>query len=344
MLAAVLHAIGDLRVEHVPDPEPGPGEVRLRVHACGICASDVPRIFETGAYTLPLIPGHELAGEVDCLGPEAHGLEPGMRCAVYPLIPCGGCDSCRAGLTNLCDAYDYLGSRANGGFAEYVLAPAANCVPLPDGVSFAAGALTEPCAVALHAVRRAQLAVGDSAAVFGAGAIGVVIGLLCRMAGARVLMVDVDERKLAAAAEFGLGDGLDARGEAAQRLREETDGAGVTVAFEAAGAPAAFRDAAASVAKRGTLALVGNMAGDVTIPQDEYSSLLRREVRVLGNWNSIARGLAQGDWAVVLELMNTGDVPAEKLVTHRFPLARVGEALALMRSGEFHHRVVLETG
>jgi len=322
MRAAVLHGVGDLRIEEAAIPEPGPGEALVRVRACGICASDVARIFETGTYSFPLIPGHELAGEVERLGADAHGLEPGMRCTVYPLIACGACEACRAGLPNLCDAYD--------------------CLPLPQNVSFAAGALTEPCAVALHAVRRAEVSIGDWAAVFGAGAIGIVIGLLCRMAGARVAMVDVDQRKLAAAGQFGLDEVVDGRDDAVQRLRDLTGGRGAAVAFEAAGAPAAFRGAAAAVAKRGTLALVGNMAGEVAMAQEEYSSILRRELRIVGSWNSIPRGLGQDDWGAALELMASGRLPVERLITHRFPLSQVAEALALMKSGEFHHRVLLE--
>ena len=342
MRAAVLHGVGDLRIEEAAIPEPGPGEALVRVRACGICASDVARIFETGTYSFPLIPGHELAGEVERLGADAHGLEPGMRCTVYPLIACGACEACRAGLPNLCDAYDYLGSRSDGGFAESVVAPTENCLPLPQNVSFAAGALTEPCAVALHAVRRAEVSIGDWAAVFGAGAIGIVIGLLCRMAGARVAMVDVDQRKLAAAGQFGLDEVVDGRDDAVQRLRDLTGGRGAAVAFEAAGAPAAFRGAAAAVAKRGTLALVGNMAGEVAMAQEEYSSILRRELRIVGSWNSIPRGLGQDDWGAALELMASGRLPVERLITHRFPLSQVAEALALMKSGEFHHRVLLE--
>jgi L-iditol 2-dehydrogenase len=344
MLAAVLHGIGDLRVEQAPAPEPGPGEALVRVRACGICASDVPRIFETGTYRFPLIPGHEAAGEVERLGPEAHGLEPGMHCTVYPLIACRACGPCRAGLPNLCDAYDYLGSRVDGAFAEFVVAPADNCIALPENVTYAAGALTEPCAVALHAVRRARVGVNDWVAVFGAGPIGIAIGLLCRMAGARVAMVDVDARKLEAAREFGLCDAVDARDGAAPKLRELAGGAGVVVAFEAAGRPAAFRDAAAAVAKRGTLVLVGNMKGRIELSQDEYSSLLRRELMIVGGWNSIPRGQGQDDWGAVLELMSRGSLPAERLISHRFALARVNDALALMRSDEFHHRVVLKMG
>jgi L-iditol 2-dehydrogenase len=353
MLAAVLHSIGDLRVEQVATPEPGPGQVLIRVRACGICASDVARIFETGAYRFPLIPGHEVAGEVERLGPDAATPAPGTRCTVYPLIRCGACESCRDGLPNLCDTYDYLGSRSDGGFAEYVVAPADNCIALPRKVSFAAGALSEPCAVALHAVRRAEVQPGNSVAVFGAGPIGIAIGLLCRIAGARVVMVDVDERKLAAVRGFGLEEGFDSRG-GADVVRDAVGGAGAAVAFEAAGAPKAFRDAASVVGKRGTLVLVGNMRGDVALTQDEYASLLRREASIVGSWNSVPGRFGRDDWEQALQLMEEGRLPAERLISHRFPLAQVGEALAVMcghaasvaaggrPSEEFHHRVLLE--
>jgi L-iditol 2-dehydrogenase len=333
MLAAVLYSVGDLRLEQAPTPEPGPGQALIRVRACGICASDVARIFETGTYRFPLIPGHEIAGEVERVGSGTRGIAPGTRCTVYPLIRCGVCESCRAGLPNLCDTYDYLGSRSDGGFAEYVAAPAENCIALPRNVSFAAGALTEPCAVALHGVRRAEVQPVDVVAVFGAGPIGIVIGLLCRIAGARVVMVDVDERKLAAAREFGLQEGVDGGG-GIQPLREVVGAAGAAVAFEAAGAPGAFRDAASVVGKRGTLVLIGNMSGDVALTRDEYSSLLRREASIVGSWNSVPGRFGRDDWEQVLQLMEEGRLPAERLISHRFPLARVGEALAVMRSGD----------
>ncbi len=143
MRAAVLHAPGDLRIERVPVPALGPADALVRVSACGICGSDVPRVRTTGTYRFPTIPGHEMAGVIEELGPRAAAERPGigvgMPVAVVPLVPCGRCRFCEIGAFAQCEAYDFLGSRSDGGFAEYVRAPAASLVPLPGRARHGAG-------------------------------------------------------------------------------------------------------------------------------------------------------------------------------------------------------------
>ncbi|MBN8526543.1 MAG: alcohol dehydrogenase catalytic domain-containing protein, partial [Planctomycetes bacterium] len=167
MKAAVLHAIGDLRVEQIATPIPGPGEVLVRIASCGVCGSDVPRVFSKGTYHFPTVCGHEFAGTVA----SACDLAAGTPVTVFPLLWCGKCPECERGAYARCEDYGYLGSRSDGGFAEYVVAPRRNLLPLPAGVSLEEGAMTEPAAVALHAVRRSGLQAGESVAVFGAGPI-----------------------------------------------------------------------------------------------------------------------------------------------------------------------------
>ena len=156
MKAWVLHEIGNIRYEEVPVPEPAAGEVLIRVGAAGICGSDIPRIFDTGAHRMPLIPGHEFSGEVVKTGEGAAGSWVGKRVGVFPLIPCRKCSQCKAGRYELCRNYDYIGSRRDGAFAEYVTVPAANLIELSDNVSFEEAAMLEPMAVAVHAIRRAM--------------------------------------------------------------------------------------------------------------------------------------------------------------------------------------------
>ncbi len=164
MRAAVLHAPGDLRVESVPVPPLSPADALVRVAACGICGSDLPRIRTTGTYHFPTIPGHEMSGTVMALGSaaaeDAPGLVVGAAVAVIPLIPCRSCRFCEVGAFAQCERYDYLGSRCDGGFAEYLRAPAANLVPLPAGLAVVDGAMLEPVAVALHVVRNLSVAWG----------------------------------------------------------------------------------------------------------------------------------------------------------------------------------------
>ena len=169
MKACVLHAIGDLRTEEVTVPVPGPGWVLVKVAACGVCGSDIPRVFEKGTYRFPLIPGHEFAGVVDAVGEGVDAARIGQRAAVFPLVPCMRCAMCAVGAYAQCADYDYLGSRCDGAFAEYVVAPEWNLVPVPDGLSLEEAAMCEPAAVAAHALRQAKIDLGATVAIFGAG-------------------------------------------------------------------------------------------------------------------------------------------------------------------------------
>ena len=155
MKAWILHEVGKIQLEELEKPVPGRGEVLIAVRTAGICGSDIPRIYETGAHTHPLIPGHEFSGVVEAVASEADAAWLGKRVGIFPLIPCRSCPSCANKLYEMCRHYDYLGSRRNGGFAEYAAVPVECLVELPDNVTFAEAAMLEPMAVAVHAMRRA---------------------------------------------------------------------------------------------------------------------------------------------------------------------------------------------
>ena len=152
--AWVLRKIGEIRPEDVEIPQPASGEVRIRVAYAGICGSDIPRIYQTGAHRMPLIPGHEFSGLVDEVGAGVQAEIVGRRVACFPKIACGKCEHCRTGRPEYCQSYDYVGSRRDGAFAEYVTMPAANLMCLPDSVSLEEAAMLEPFAVAANAVRK----------------------------------------------------------------------------------------------------------------------------------------------------------------------------------------------
>ena len=189
MKALNLHAVGDLRYEDVPMPVRQAGEVLLKVHACGICGSDLPRVFTKGTYHFPTIPGHEFAGEiVEADDPSLVG----RRAAVFPLLPCRKCEACQVGEYAQCSDYDYYGSRRDGAFAEYIAVKEWNLVFFDDSLSYEEAAMCEPAAVALHAIGQASVGIGDTVAVFGAGPIGIMLGLWARTAGAfRVILCDI---------------------------------------------------------------------------------------------------------------------------------------------------------
>lgn len=165
MKAWILHEINNIKYEELQKPVPGRDEVLVAVKAAGICGSDIPRIYQTGAHTHPLVPGHEFSGVVEAIGTGADAAWQGKRVGIFPLIPCKNCLPCKREQYEMCRHYDYLGSRRNGGFAEYAAVPAECLVELPDNVSFAEAAMLEPMAVAVHAMRRVFPEVRDIASV-----------------------------------------------------------------------------------------------------------------------------------------------------------------------------------
>ena len=349
MQALVLRAVGDLRYESVARPVARRGEALVRVAAVGVCGSDLPRIYTHGAYRFPLIPGHEVAGVIEHLQGSAESEVPtklcvGDRVAIYPLIPCRMCAFCQLGAYAQCVAYDYLGSRSDGGFAEFVRAPQANLLPLPEGVSLLDAALTEPAAVALHAMRQGQVQPGDTVAILGTGPIGMVLAQWARILGAgRVLLVDIDPQKLGMARELGLGETFNAReGDPVAWTQEVTLKRGVDVVVEAAGASATFEQALRMARPLGQVVIMGNPAGNVVLPQATVSQVLRKELTIRGTWNSVHAELPVNEWRVVLQMLAARRLNLHALITHRVPLSRGVGALEMMRDQrEAYGRVVL---
>jgi len=348
MKACVLQATNDLRYETVPCPEPGEGEVLVRVGACGVCGSDIPRIFVTGTHSFPLIPGHEFAGTVAVTGPGVDNAWLGQRVAVFPLIPCRRCACCQIGAYAQCADYGYLGSRQNGGFAEYVRVPAWNLVPAPEGLPIEEAAMAEPAAVAAHALRRASLEPGGTVLIFGAGPIGLLLAQWARAWGAgHVMLADVDLGRLRYAKEVGFGHLIDpAAGDMAEWVARKT-GQGASVVVEGSGSAAAFEQAVRAAGPFGAVVLMGNPAGAMTLSREAYSAVLRKELRILGTWNSAYAELPVNEWRLALDAMADGTVKAGGLITHRTGLFRLPERLVMMRDKtEFFNKVmyVAETG
>lgn len=334
MKALVLHGIGDARVEEIPFTDPGPGEALIRVAFCGVCGSDLPRIFEKGTYSFPRVCGHEFAGVVDRVGEGVVDFAPGDRVAVFPLLWCGNCPACEEGKYVQCLDYDYVGSRRDGAFAEYVLAPAKNLVPVPDDVSLEAAAMTEPAAVALHALRRGGGAgPGEAVVIFGAGPIGILAAQWARILGAsRVILFDILPEQIDLAKQMGFDLAYNSlEVEPLRTVEGLTNGRGANLAIEAAGVPQAMIQSLAVTARGGRVVLLGNPSKDVTLPASLLSQVLRREIQILGTWNSDFS--VQGnrdDWRDVVEAMHRGLLQVEPLITHRVSIEKSFETLRNM--------------
>jgi len=347
MNALVLHAVGDARVETVPRPKAAAGEVLVRVAFCGVCGSDIPRTFVKGTYHFPTICGHEFAGTVEACGEGVDDYVPGDRVVVFPLLWCGRCASCELGKYVQCSNYDYYGSRRDGAFAEYVAVPTRNLVPVPDGVSLEAASMTEPAAVALHALKRAGgRLVGESAVIFGAGPIGLIAAQWARIMGAaRVILFDLIPQKLDMARRLGFQLALDARQiDPIEKVKDLTSGHGAEVCIEAAGVPVTLNQAIAAARVCGRVVILGNPSADVTLLAALISQAMRRELDILGTWNSSFS--AQGnndDWRAVLAAAASGSLDLDGLVTHRVPLADAFDALVMMRDqSEFFAKVLIK--
>lgn len=337
MKAWTLHKIGDIRFGNAVPPEPARGEVLVEVAAAGVCGSDIPRIYRTGAHRHPLVPGHEFAGRVVGLGKDVDGKWLGRRVGVFPLIPCGRCAACRRGRYEMCAGYGYLGSRSDGGFAEYAAVPEWNLLELPDNVTYEQAAMLEPMAVAVHAMRNAFAHDGNKAAVAvcGFGTIGALLAMFLKQAEYSdiYVMVNKDCQK-AMAASLGIdGDHVfDNRdGGAHGWLMECTDGAGVDVFFECVGKSGTVSEAVRDTAPDGTVQLVGNPASDILLDRDTYWKILRGQLTVKGSWNSSFRHDAGDDWHYALERLQNGDVHPEQCITHRLSLEELEKGLLVMR-------------
>ena len=351
MRAWVLHGIGDIRLEHMPVPVPKAGEALVRVKAAGICGSDIPRIYETGAHKHPLIPGHEFAGVVEVVGDEVDENLLGNPVGVFPLIPCGKCGPCRNRQYEMCRNYNYLGSRTDGGFAEYAVVPVENLVILPDGVGYEEAAMLEPMAVAVHAMRRVFPDVENedvTVAVCGLGTIGLLLIQFLWERGIRNILAignkDYQKEKLE---QCGLGNipyWNSRKGNVAEWLSDTTEGMGVDVFFECVGKNETVSVAVDNTAPRGTVCLVGNPHSDMALDRDVYWKILRNQLTLVGTWNSSfvlknadrriielkKAGEFQDDWQYVLERLKNHTIQPVKLISHRFSLESLEQGFQIM--------------
>ena len=319
MKAYVLYGIGDLRYEDCPMPELQPGWALVKVLVAGICSSDIPRIFTKGTYHFPTIPGHEFCGRVETVHDEEDRGWVGKRVGVFPLIPCKKCPSCQRGDYETCEHYDYLGSRRDGGFAEYAAVPVWNLLELPDAVSDVQGALLEPAAVALHAVKRAEISVRDSVCVVGTGAIGLLAGQWAKLQGAgRVVIKGRSEAKRSLAENCGLEYRTDTAGEQFDRV------------IEAVGSEAALAESIQLTTPGGRLVLMGNPDGPRTLSQDTYWRILRKQLALTGTWNS-SFGSEDSDWNEVVEAIAGEELKTQAIVSLVLSSAALIEGLNVMR-------------
>ncbi|WP_223395325.1 zinc-binding alcohol dehydrogenase family protein [Caulobacter segnis] len=315
----VCAAPGDLRVERRPAPEPGPGEVLLRVRRVGICGTDMHIYRGTQPYlSYPRVMGHELSGEV-VSAPEDSGLEEGDHAYVMPYLSCGTCRACAKGKPNCCMNIRVLGVHIDGGLCEYLAVPA-GFVRKVEGVGLDEAAMVEFLAIGAHAVRRARIEPGQSVLVVGAGPIGIAATLFAKLAGAEVTVLDPRADRLAFCRQHLGADRIIALSDETPRaLSDVTEGVFFDAVFDATGSPAAMQQGFAYVAHGGTYVLISVVSADITFSDPEFH---KREMSLLASRNATIE-----DFDHVLSAIKAGQVPTAALNTHKAALKDLSEAL-----------------
>ena len=331
MRAAVLHpAAKTLVIEDLPTPETQPGEMLVRVTACGLCRTDLHYLHGTPTFKKPpLILGHEVSGTVAGLGPGVADWKEGERVLIPPVLSCGRCTWCLTGRGTLCASQVMLGNHRDGGFAEYITIPAIAVFRLPEPIPLKEGCIiSDALSTPYHAVvNRAEVRPGQWVAVFGCGGVGLAAVRMAVLAGGRVVAVDISPPKLDLARSLGAAETVNAKEveDVPKALRKITGG-GADTALEVIGNPKTIAQALASVRPGGRVVVVGYTDLEVAV---NMGRIMFREIEVRG---SLGCGLQ--DFPKVIELVRSGQIPLGKFVTHTFPLEKINEGLRLLESSE----------
>lgn len=311
-------------VEMVP-PRPGPGDVLVRVRRAGICGSDLHIYHGANPFArYPRVLGHEVMGEIEAVGEGVTGVAVGTRVVLDPVIACGRCRACRIGRSNVCARLEVIGVHRDGGMAERVVAPAANAIAVPDGLSDRAAALAEPFAVAANVLERTGIEAGELVLIYGAGTVGLTALQAARLHGARCIVVDLDEVRLERARALGAEAAVEPRStDLGALVAELTEGEGVPLVVEGTGAPGVLEEAVRLAGAAGRVAILGFSAQPSAIPQQEIT---KKELTLVGS--RLNRRLIPR----VLGWLESGAIDAEALVTQEFELRAAPEAFALIET------------
>ena len=329
MKAAVYRGVNDVRLEEVPVPEIGRGEILVRVHTCGICGTDLKKI-ATGSHSSPRIFGHETSGVVARVGEGVRKFRVGDRVMVFHHIPCRTCFYCRAKTFAQCETYKKVGCTAGfepsgGGFAEYVRVMdwivEQGTVAIPDGVSFEQASFVEPVNTCMKGIETLRLEAGETVLVIGQGPIGVILAVLAKRAGARVITSDLYPARLTISTSLGLDQTIDAsQADVVRTIRELTEGRGADAVILAVAGSALIRPAMDATRPGGRVLLFAQtVRGEVTI---DPAAVCVDEKTLLGSYSASVELQEQS-----IQFVMNREMDLEQLISHRFPLGESVEAL-----------------
>lgn len=324
-----------------PEPQVGADDILVRVKACGICGSDVAgHTGRTGRRLPPLIMGHEAAGVVERMGKNVAGFAPGDRICFDSTVYCNQCPACKKGMYNRCVKRQVLGVsvpefKRHGAFAEFVAVPHWICAKLPEGMSFVQACLLEPASIGTHATNRPQISKGDTAAVLGAGTIGLFILQAARLRGAKVIACDINDFRLDLAKQVGADACINsAKVNLNDEIQKRTGGRGTDVTFEAVGFGETFRQAISITRTGGAIVAVGNLQKETEFNLQE---LVSRELAFIGSYASA------GEFRTCIGLIASGKINVGPLISEVLPLKQGPAAFKRLLEGKENLlKIVLE--
>ncbi|AJH01813.2 galactitol-1-phosphate 5-dehydrogenase [Clostridium beijerinckii] len=333
MKALIIEDVKKLLYKDIEIPKVEKDKVLIKVKACGICGSDVPRARDGAVHSFPQVVGHEFSGDIVEIGSEVEGYKVGDRVTAAPLIPCRKCENCEKGKPAMCTNYSFIGSREQGAMAEYVAVPSRNLIKLADNVTYEQGACIEPITVALHGVERVNIISGKKAIVYGCGTIGILLMQCLKAKGIeKIYVIDIDDFKLSIAKELGAYEVINPLKIGVKEYFYKHGK--VDYVFETAGVNFIQSEVLNLVDRLGSVVYVGTAHKDVIIDYKTFENILRGELNVTGSWMSYSAPFPGSEWKAAVEYLESGKINVDKIITHRFKLEDGYRAFEAMLSKE----------
>ncbi|MBR2521583.1 MAG: galactitol-1-phosphate 5-dehydrogenase [Coriobacteriales bacterium] len=347
MKAAVLKSTNNIVFDEIETPEPGEGEVRIKVHYTGICGSDVPRALEGKVHNFPLVLGHEFSGRIDKVGPGVDEALVGQRVSGIPLIPCMECEDCSEGHYSLCKTYGFVGSRSDGSMAEYVVVPVSNAYPIGDDVTDLQGAFYEPTTVAIHGIELAEVKPGSSCIVVGSGTIGVLLAQALRGYGiGNIVVTKRVTTTFGPAQSVGIENIVASSEEGWQQKALDMAGVrGFDYVFDTAGNPSTILHSFEMAGNRGTVCFVGTPKRDVVFTSKQWELINRKELKLIGSWMSYSAPWPGVEWDRADELFANGTIKVtDEMIDSIYPMSKAQEAFQRFQASHgTHGKVIIDS-
>jgi L-iditol 2-dehydrogenase len=337
MKAAVLYSNEDLRWTEYPDVEVKPNTIKIKIKVAGICGSDIPRVLLNKATFYPIVLGHEFAGEVVEISKDVNAVKIGDRVVGIPLIPCFKCLDCSKGNYSLCKNYSFIGSREQGGFAEYIVLPEKNVIKISNSIPYEIAVLMEPCSIAFHSIRQNNYIGGKNVAIIGVGTIGIFVVQWAKLFGARTITVfDIDNDRLQIAKRFGANILINTNksnfmNEDLKDLKK-IEKEGYDFIFDAVGCTETINIAFEIAATRAYICLVGTPLKDIYFTASQFEIIHRKELRITGSWMSYSPIFPGEEWTLTAEYFEKNLLTIdEAMIFMCLPMSKIWDAFKLYK-------------